>query len=66
MQARQALAAGRADHRRPDFSLLGSALGLSRDPTALTTSEGSVLIVNAAYRDRFGDNRSAAVARVGR
>ena len=41
----------------PDFSLLGSALGLSRDPTALTTSEGSVLIVNAAYRERFGGNR---------
>jgi two-component system cell cycle sensor histidine kinase/response regulator CckA len=41
----------------PDFSLLGSALGLSRDPTALSTSEGSVLIVNTAYRDRFGDNR---------
>src|SRR4051812_14446457 len=41
----------------PDFSLVGSALGLSRDPTALTTSEGSVLIVNAAYRERFGGNR---------
>ena len=38
----------------PDYSLVGSALGLSRDPTALTTSEGSLLIVNAAYRDRFG------------
>src|SRR4051812_26740903 len=41
----------------PDFSLVGSALGLSRDPTALTTSEGSVLIVNAAYRERFAGNR---------
>src|SRR5215210_1401488 len=41
----------------PDFSLVGSALGLGRDPTALTTSEGSVLIVNAAYRERFGGNR---------
>jgi two-component system cell cycle sensor histidine kinase/response regulator CckA len=41
----------------PDFSLLGSALSLSREPTALTSNEGSVLIVNAAYRERFGDNR---------
>ena len=39
----------------PDYSILGSALGLSLDPTALTTSEGSVLIVNAAYRERFGE-----------
>jgi two-component system cell cycle sensor histidine kinase/response regulator CckA len=38
----------------PDYSLLGSALGLSREPIALTTSEGSLLIVNAAYRERFG------------
>jgi len=42
----------------PDFSLLGSALSLSREPTALTNSEASVLIVNAAYRERFGDNRA--------
>src|SRR5215212_1082317 len=40
----------------PDFSLVGSTLGLSRDPTALTSSEGSVLVVNSAYRDRFGGN----------
>src|SRR4051794_7568884 len=38
----------------PDYSLIGSALSLSRDPAALTTSEGSLLIVNAAYRERFG------------
>src|SRR3954451_8379982 len=38
----------------PDYSLVGAALGLSREPTALTTSEGSLLVVNAAYRDRFG------------
>jgi two-component system cell cycle sensor histidine kinase/response regulator CckA len=38
----------------PDYSLIGSALGLSRDPVALTTGEGSLLVVNAAYRDRFG------------
>jgi two-component system cell cycle sensor histidine kinase/response regulator CckA len=41
----------------PDYSLLGSALGLSREPAALTTSEGSLLIVNAAYRERFGGTR---------
>jgi two-component system cell cycle sensor histidine kinase/response regulator CckA len=38
----------------PDYSLLGSALGLSGDPVALTTSEGSPLLVNLAYRERFG------------
>jgi len=38
----------------PDFALLGSALGLSTDPVALTTGEGSLLLVNAAYRERFG------------
>jgi len=41
----------------PDYSLVGSALGLGRDPAALTTSEGSLLIVNAAYRERFGGTR---------
>src|SRR5213082_2919256 len=41
----------------PDFSLVGSTLGHSLDPTALTTSEGSVLIVNTAYRERFEGNR---------
>ena len=42
----------------PDYSLVGSALALSREPTALTTDEGSLLIVNTAYRDRFGGSRS--------
>jgi two-component system cell cycle sensor histidine kinase/response regulator CckA len=37
----------------PDFSLVGAALELSSDPTALTSSEGSLLIANAAYRERF-------------
>src|SRR5690242_4737039 len=41
----------------PDFSLIGSALGLSRDPVALTTGEGSLLVVNASYRERFGSAR---------
>ena len=40
----------------PDYALLGSALGLSNDPVALTTGEGSLLLVNAAYRERFGGN----------
>jgi two-component system cell cycle sensor histidine kinase/response regulator CckA len=38
----------------PDYALLGSALGLSSEPVALTNSEGSLLLVNAAYRERFG------------
>ncbi|MFL6776762.1 MAG: response regulator [Sphingomicrobium sp.] len=42
----------------PDYSLVGSALALSREPTALTSDEGSLLIVNASYRDRFGGSRS--------
>src|SRR3954462_9040298 len=33
----------------PDFSLVGAALGLSREPAALTTGEGSLLIVNSSY-----------------
>ena len=32
-------------------------MGLSSDPVALTTGEGSLLLVNAAYRDRFGSAR---------
>jgi two-component system cell cycle sensor histidine kinase/response regulator CckA len=38
----------------PDYALVGSALGLSTEPTALTSSEGALLIANAAYRERFG------------
>ncbi|HEY7005701.1 MAG TPA: response regulator [Sphingomicrobium sp.] len=41
----------------PDYALLGSALGLSGDPVALTTGEGVLLLVNAAYRERFGGAR---------
>jgi two-component system cell cycle sensor histidine kinase/response regulator CckA len=40
--------------RGPDYTLLGSALSLSSDPVALTTGEGSLLLVNAPYRERFG------------
>ena len=46
----------------PDFSLVGSALGLSRDPVALTTSDGSLLVVNTTYRERFGSTPPSAVA----
>jgi two-component system cell cycle sensor histidine kinase/response regulator CckA len=38
----------------PDFSLVGSTLGLCPDAAALTSSDGSLLIANAAYRERFG------------
>jgi two-component system cell cycle sensor histidine kinase/response regulator CckA len=41
----------------PDYSLIGSALSLHRDPCALTNNEGSVMVVNAAYRERFGGAR---------
>ncbi|WP_458388659.1 response regulator [Sphingomonas sp. F9_3S_D5_B_2] len=37
----------------PDFSLVGAALELSAQPVALTSSEGSLLMANAAYRERF-------------
>src|SRR4051812_49771283 len=30
---------------------------MSREPAALTSSEGSLLIVNPAYRERFGGSR---------
>ena len=47
----------------PDYSLVGSALGLSRDPVALTNGEGSLLVVNAAYRERFGSIAAARSSR---
>src|SRR6478672_6266880 len=47
----EALAAG-----GPDYSLVGSALSLSREPVALTDGEASLLVVNAAYRERFGNS----------
>ena len=46
----------------PDYSLVGSALGLSRDPVALTNGEGSLLVVNSAYRERFGSTPPLQVA----
>jgi two-component system cell cycle sensor histidine kinase/response regulator CckA len=41
----------------PDFSLVGSALSLHRDPCALTNGEGSLLVANSAYRERFEGTR---------
>ena len=38
----------------PYYSLIGSALALSRDAAALTDPDGGLLLANAAYRDRFG------------
>jgi two-component system cell cycle sensor histidine kinase/response regulator CckA len=38
----------------PDFGLVGAALGLNDDPVVLTDGAGSVLVVNNAYRERFG------------
>src|SRR4051812_33200291 len=37
----------------PDYSVVGAALSLSREPVALTDGEGSLLVVNATYRERF-------------
>jgi two-component system cell cycle sensor histidine kinase/response regulator CckA len=47
----------------PDYAVVGSALSLSGDPAALTTSEGSLLIVNSAYRERFGGRPPLALGR---
>ncbi len=41
----------------PDYSVAGSALAHCKEPAALTTAEGSLLIANAAYRERFGGAR---------
>src|SRR5947208_798687 len=46
----------------PDYSLVGSSLGLIREPVTLTTSDGSMLVVNEAYRERFGSTSPLALA----
>jgi two-component system cell cycle sensor histidine kinase/response regulator CckA len=38
----------------PDFSLVSAAMGLMRDPVGLSSFDGSLLVVNHAYRERFG------------
>jgi len=46
----------------PDYSLIGSILGLTRDCAALTDSQGTLLAANAAYRERFGNRRPDRLA----
>jgi len=46
----------------PDYSLVGAALGLSDDPVALTDGDGTVLVVNTAYRERFGTTPPSRLA----
>ena len=41
----------------PDYSVAGSALSHCKEPAVLTTAEGSLLIANIAYRERFGGAR---------
>jgi two-component system cell cycle sensor histidine kinase/response regulator CckA len=41
----------------PDYSVAGSVLAHCKEPAALTTAEGSLLIANATYRERFGGAR---------
>jgi two-component system cell cycle sensor histidine kinase/response regulator CckA len=38
----------------PDLALVGSALALSADPTAMTEADGSLKSINPAYKARFG------------
>ncbi len=38
----------------PDFALVGAILAMTREPMALTSGEGSLLVANPAYRERFG------------
>jgi two-component system cell cycle sensor histidine kinase/response regulator CckA len=45
-----------------DYALVGSTLGLSNAPAALTSGEGSLLVVNSAYRARFGAGRPLDLA----
>src|SRR5688500_14307329 len=42
----------------PGLSVGGAALGRAKEPAALTTGEGSLLIANAAYRQRFEGSRA--------
>ena len=38
----------------PDLALVGSALGLSPDPLAMTSTDGALKSINPAYKARFG------------
>jgi two-component system cell cycle sensor histidine kinase/response regulator CckA len=46
----------------PDYSIVGAALSVSRDPMALTDREGSLLVVNSAYRERFASAPTGQLA----
>ena len=46
----------------PDYALIATALEMSTDPAALTDSDGSLLVANAAYRDRFSAEPPLALA----
>jgi len=46
----------------PDYSLVGAALGLSEDPVALTDGDGTLLVVNTGYRERFGSTPPSRLA----
>ena len=46
----------------PDYSLVGAALGLNDDPVALTDGECTLLVVNPAYRERFGNRTPPQLA----
>ena len=37
----------------PDYALIGSALGLTREAAALTNADGHLLLANETYRQRF-------------
>ena len=39
----------------PDFSLAAAGLNLTRDPAALSDSDGRLLAANSAYRTSYGD-----------
>ncbi|MGN6155653.1 MAG: response regulator, partial [Sphingomicrobium sp.] len=45
----------------PDFSLVGSILGLIADAAAITDAEGGLLAANTTYRERFGARRPTDV-----
>jgi two-component system cell cycle sensor histidine kinase/response regulator CckA len=38
----------------PDYSLVGATVALCQHPVALTDVDGALLVVNSAYRERFG------------
>jgi two-component system, cell cycle sensor histidine kinase and response regulator CckA len=46
----------------PDFSVVGAALELTREAAAITDAEGSLLLANPAYRERFGALAPAKLA----